>query len=110
MLYVLNSLIIPVDFDERYSYTVLLKKIGLREARELLLETKFISAVGHESTAKLLSELLKIDIPYNRIVVKFKPGDMGLHFVLKTRLPEGKILSEEELRQLEYDLVLSGVS
>jgi hypothetical protein len=110
MLYVLNSLIIPVDFDERYSYTVLLKKIGLREARELLLETKFISAVGHESTAKLLSELLKIDIPYNRITVKLKQGDMGLHFVLKTRLPEGKVLSEEELRQLEYEFVLSMIS
>lgn len=110
MLYILNALIIPVDFSEKYSYTVLLRKIDLKEARELVREMNFISAIGHESTAKLLSELLEVDIPYNRIAVKFKVGDMGLHFFLKTRIPEGKVLTEEELRQLDYEFVLSMVS
>jgi hypothetical protein len=36
-------------------------------------------------------------------------GDVGLHFFLKTRLPEGKVLSEEELKQLQFWLVKSEV-
>jgi hypothetical protein len=110
MLYVLNALVIPVDFSEKTQYSVILRKIDLKQARELLRETNFVSAIGHEATAKVLSELLGVEVPFNRITVKFKKGDMGLHFALKTRLPEGKILSEEELRQLEYELVLSMVS
>jgi len=110
MLYVMNSLIVPVNFDEKSRYTVILRKISLKEAKEILSEIDFISAVGHEATAKVLSELLGINIPFNRITVKLRPGDMCVHFSLKTRLPEGKILTEEELKQLEYEFVLSMVS
>jgi len=107
MLYVLNSLIVPVDFTEKDHYMVFLKKIVLTEAQEILSEVDFTSAVGHEATAKVLSELIGINISYNRITVKLKSGDMGLHFALKTRLPEGKVLTEEELKQLNYEFVLS---
>jgi len=109
MFYVLNSLIVPVDFNERDRYMVFLKKINLTEARGILSEVDFTSAVGHEATAKVLSELIGINIPYNRIAVKLKPGDMCIHFALKTRLPEGKVLTEEELKQLNYEFVLSMV-
>jgi len=107
MFYVLNSLIVPVDFNERDRYMVFLKKIDLTEARGILSEVDFTSAVGHEATAKVLSELIGINIPYNRIAVKLKPGGMCIHFALKTRLPEGKVLTEEELKQLNYEFVLS---
>jgi hypothetical protein len=107
MLYVMNSLIVPVDFNEKTKYTVLLRKISLKEAKEILSEIHFTSAVGHEATAKVLSELLGINIPFNRITVKLKAGDMCIHFALKTRLPEGKILTEEELKQLDYEFVLN---
>jgi hypothetical protein len=39
-----------------------------------------------------------------------KESNAGLHFVLRTRLPEDKELSEEESRALDFDLVLSRVS
>jgi hypothetical protein len=110
MLYVLNSIIVPVDFQNKQGYVVSLWKIDLETARKIVKEMPFISAVGHEATAKVLSELLGVEIPFNRITVKMKEGDAGLHFVLRTRLPEGKVLSEEELRQLDFDLVLSRVS
>jgi len=109
MIYVLNTLIIPVDFEIKEKYSIHLEKIDIEKAREMLSEKEFISAIGHEATAKLLSELLGISIPYNRIAIKLKPGDIGIHFFLKERLPEGKILSEEELRKIEYDLILSKV-
>jgi hypothetical protein len=96
-----------VDFTERGKYTVLLRKIDLSQVKEILSEVSFTSAVGHEATAKVLSELLGMYIPHNRITVKLKPGDMCIHFALKTRLPEGKVLTEEELKQLDYEFVLS---
>jgi hypothetical protein len=110
MLYVLNTLIVPVDFGIKQEYVVSIQKIDLETARRIIREMEFTSAVGHEATAKVLTELLGVEIPYNRIAVKMKEGDAGLHFVLRTRLPEGKVLSEEELRELDFDLVLSKVS
>jgi hypothetical protein len=110
MLYIFNTLIIPVDFQNKQGYVVSLWKIDLEVARKIVKEMRFTSAVGHEATAKVLSELLGVEIPYNRIAVRMVEGDAGIHFVLRTRLPEGKILSEEELRQLDFDLVLSRVS
>ncbi len=110
MLYILNTLIVPVDFQNKQEYVVSLLKIDLEKARKIVREMPFTSAVGHEATAKVLSELLGVEIPFNRIAVRMREGDAGLHFVLRTRLPEGKVLSEEELRQLDFDLVLSRVS
>lgn len=110
MLYILNSIIVPVDFQNKQGYVVSLWKIDLETARKIVREMPFTSAVGHEVTARVLTELLGVEIPFNRITVRMKEGDAGLHFVLRTRLPEGKVLSEEELRQLDFDLVLSRVS
>jgi len=109
VLYVLNSLIIPVNFDERSEAVVRMKKITIEEAKSLL-KNPFVSAVGHEGTAKLLSELLGIEIPVNRTTIFMKQGDLAIHFFLKERLPEGKVLSKEELQGLQYWLVLSEVT
>jgi hypothetical protein len=112
MLYILNSLIVPVDFAvrDRKAYVVSLYKIDLETAQRIIREFPFTSAVGHEATAKVLTELLGVEIPHNRITVKMKEGDAGIHFVLRTRLPEGKVLSVEELKALDFDIVLSRVS
>ncbi len=109
MLYILNSLIVPLDFESCSLHLVSFYKIDVETAQEILAESEFISAVGHESTAKLLSQLLGVQIPQNRITVRMKDGDTALHFVLKERLPEGKILTEDELKKLEFDLVFSRV-
>jgi hypothetical protein len=109
MLYVLNTLIVPIDFDRHPSATIKLTKISVEEAKKLISSTPFTSAIGHEATAKVLSQLLNINIPVNRVSIFMTPGDVGLHFFLKTRLPEGKVLSEEELRKLDFWLVKSEV-
>jgi hypothetical protein len=110
MLYILNSIIVPVDFNNKQGYVVSLWKIDLETARKIIHEMPFTSAVGHEATAKVLTELLGVEIPHNRITVKMKEGDAGIHFVLRTRLPEGKVLTLEELKALDFDMVLSRVS
>jgi hypothetical protein len=107
-VYILNTLIVPVNFDEAAEAKVKLRRITVEEARQIL-SSGFVSAVGHEATAKLLSQLLGIQIPMERRTIFMKPGDKAIHFFLKTRLPEGTILGEEELKKLDFWLVLSEV-
>jgi len=62
-VYLLNTLIVPIDFNiYRYAY-IKLERISLKEAKQILQNNEFISAIGHEATAKLLSQLLGINIP-----------------------------------------------
>ena len=70
MLYILNTLIVPVDFEIKHEYVVSLWKIDLERARKIVREMEFTSAVGHEATAKVLTELFGVEIPHNRIAVK----------------------------------------
>lgn len=64
------------------------------------------SAVGHEATAELLSYLLDITVPANRIEYRQAPGDTALVFKLCARPPEGKALTREEVEAVGYELGL----
>jgi hypothetical protein len=109
-IYILNSLVVPADFRKHERVTVMMKRATPDEVRRLLqLPEGFISAVGHESTSVLLTEILGVEVPFNRIAVSVKPGDIIIHFVLRTRLPEGKVLNLQELQNLDYDFVISQV-
>lgn len=66
----------------------------------------FISAVGHEATAQVLSKLLEVTVPVNRVAVKMEHGDKAIVFRLLQRLSEGKVLSEEEMESVPYELGL----
>lgn len=100
-LFILNSPILP-DFGE-YEF----KKISVEEAKNLASSTyNFTSAVGHQGTAELLSTLLGVEIKFNRIKITMAPGDRAIVFKLNTRLPEGRVLSKEELAELDYEFGL----
>jgi len=62
-----------------------------------LLKEGFVSAVGHESTAKVLSVLLGTDVPSNRVQIAITEGDVIVSFQFLVRLPEGHILKEDEV-------------
>lgn len=79
--------------------------IGLESARKFASEP-FTSAIGHESTAKILSVLLGQKIPANRAAIKMQPGDRALVFRLKARPSEGKILNQEEIEEIGYEFGL----
>ncbi|AHF96814.1 MAG: STIV orfB116 family protein [Desulfurella sp.] len=98
MVYVLNGPILT-DFG-LYRY----KKISILQAKKILKENKFVSAIGHEATAIFLSELLELDIKYNRIAIKMKQGDLAIVFHLLTRLKEGQVLNIKELCSKDYTL------
>ncbi len=104
--YVLNTTVVPCEglWD--------VQKCTLEYARDLTGRKDhkgqpcFTSAVGHESTATLISTLLETAVPVNRIAVAPKVGDVLLCFKLKQRAPEGKILSVQELENLGYEFFL----
>jgi hypothetical protein len=68
--------------------------------------TNVVSAVGHKSTADLLTKLLGFEVTYNRVQVKLEKNDVALVFQLLTRLEEGRVLTEEELKNIGYKLYL----
>jgi len=99
-LFVLNT---PVLTDwGAYSF----RKLEEGEATTLLKEKPFVSAVGHEATASFLSWLTGISIPVNRVAVHMKAGDRAVVFRVLMRLPEGKVLSEEELKRVPFEFGL----
>jgi hypothetical protein len=101
-IYLLNAPVIPINYDQYTEVTVKIKKVTIDEVRGLLKNNPFVSAVGHIGTAQLLSEILEIQVPVNRITVQLEKGDVFIAFVLKKRLPEGVVLTKEQLQQLEY--------
>ena len=82
------------------------QSISLSTAKSLLYSRDFISAIGHDSTAQVLTELLGMKIEKNRIQVHMEEGDQAIIFKLKQRPPEGKILTKEEIEQIGYEFAL----
>lgn len=103
-LYLTNAFSISMLSEEES--IVKIKRISACAAEILLKEEHFISAVGHASTAEILQELLEIEVPVNRVAIVLQPGDKVIVFQLRTRLPEGKILSKEEISSLDWDFFL----
>ena len=105
MLYILNSATLPLV--EGKAYLIKAKQLSVEEASELLKKEKFISAVGHEATAKALSNVFGVKIEYNRIQIYLDHGDKLLSIILKKRLPEGTVIKNaEELEQIGYTIWL----
>ena len=80
-----------------------LKKTDIEAVKNIIKNKFFISAIGHESTAQILSKLLGIQIKVNRINYKHNFSDMCIVFKLRERIPEGKILTIEEIEKIGYD-------
>ena len=61
------------------------------------------SAIGHQATARIMTELLDFPVARNRMEYSQQPGDTVLVFKLRSRAPEGKILSCDEINEIGYD-------
>ena len=92
----LNTSIITNDGE--YS----LKSISLDEAKELIKGQEIDSAIGHQSTADIMSLLLEIKVSVNRQMFAQEEGQKALVFKLNGRPEEGKILSKEEVEVIGY--------
>ncbi len=90
--------------------------LDLEDARKLVRQfqtenKEIVSAIGHESVAEILFELLEIPNSFNRILAEQTTEDLGLVFRLrlenlKRRLHEGEILAREEVEEIGYQFGL----
>jgi len=67
-----------------------------------VLQDGFISAVGHQSTADFIKLVTGIDVPVNRVAITLQPDDKVIVLQLQGRLPEGKVLTQEEIQSVPY--------
>ena len=86
--------------------TFTLKDITLEEARNLVTENEILSAVGHQSTADILTTLLEKEVLMNRIMFEQELNQKALVFKLNGRPEEGKILTAEEIHQIGFKFQL----
>ncbi|MEM0288102.1 MAG: DUF1874 domain-containing protein [Nitrososphaerota archaeon] len=81
MRYILNSAVIT-------SYgTYVYEPMTVEEAKRWAKNGPFISTIGYEETAAVLSQLLQIPIQVNRTTIKMEVGDEAL--VFRIVLPPG---------------------
>lgn len=97
-LALLNTSILTNDGE--YS----LRTITLEEAQALVQaqSDNLDSAIGHESTAQIMTTLLGADVAVNRQMFAQEVGQTALVFKLNGRPPEGKILTAEEIEKIGY--------
>ncbi len=64
------------------------------------------SAVGHRATAALMTRLLGIEVPFNRVTVEHLVGESAIVLRLNQRPPEGLVLSIADIEAIGYELGL----
>lgn len=105
MLYVLNAFpnsLYPTTPGEAITSTCLSEK----EARAFLSTIDWTSALGHLSTAELLSARLGVNVPVNRIQVPSGAEYIVYLFVSPRRLAEGERWTEEDILQFDINYIL----
>jgi len=99
---ILNTSILTAPAGGQYIHV----PVTVEEAKEYLKGKEIVSAVGHQGTADILTDLLGQKIPMNRQVFKQELGQTALVFKLNGRPPEGVILNREEMEKIGYTLYL----
>lgn len=81
-----------------------LENVTLEDAKTLMQTygSNIDSAIGHQSTADIMTTLLGIDVPLNRQMFAQAVGQEALVFKLNGRPPEGTILTEEDILKIGY--------
>lgn len=87
------------------NFNVEVTTLTVEQAKHELELFAFTSAIGHQTTAYFLSQLLDKKIDCNRIAVDCKIGDQIMSFSFQKRLEEGQILSHEEIRNFPMKIL-----
>lgn len=75
---------------KRGNAQVSIKQVSLEEVKRLIEREGFVSFIGHDDTARLLSNLLELHVPANRQSLLLEDGEVLLVAQYHgPRLPEG---------------------
>ena len=94
----MSTPVLVVDGTYRFS------SISIAEAKEIL-KDGFVSAVGHQSSAEMLSDLLELPVPMSRITLgeeHFQRGQKAVVLKLLRRPPEGAILDITQVKECGF--------
>jgi len=80
----------------------LIKEISLTEAKQNLDTTNWISAVGHEVTADVLTILLDHKVEFNRMNLSLSAGDNVICVIPSFRASEAREFTQDEIKTAEY--------
>ncbi len=61
---------------------------------------ELVNAIGHDSTINLVNKLCETELEKNRTEIKMEKDDRALIIMVSERLPEGKVLDDEEITKL----------
>ena len=79
------------------------EEVSLSEARGILdSRPEFVSAVSHEVTAPIVSALLQVEIPFNRVNLSLQWGDEVLCVIPKFRDTIAREFTFEEVSSAGY--------
>ena len=86
----------PISFEYR-SAMVVVEEVSVEGARAIL-EGGFVSAVGHEATARFLSRVLGLEVRPSREAVFLHEGDVAIAIQFRERI-QGVELGEDEVER-----------
>lgn len=90
MIYICNAFSLAM-ISQFKDVKIRCRKITVEEVRDILSQG-FHSSLGHETTGKIISDMIGINIPVNRDKTVLQPGDLLIVTqYLGPRLPEGAV-------------------
>jgi hypothetical protein len=106
MLYIANAFSLQMlDTTKRADYHLRIIPLLPDYAARMAAETPFTSAIGHNDTAAVVSTILGVEIPQNRINISLQDEDTLLVAqVVGGRLPEGATALPEGI-EIQFVLI-----
>lgn len=91
---------------EEYPSTAEFEEVSQDYIKKLISENQMVFKIGHPSYALVLSEIFGVKIEAVREKLVFKKGDsFVVAQIITDRLPEGKVLTEEEIKKLQIKFI-----
>ncbi len=91
---------------ENYPADIHFEEISQDEIKNLISQNKIEFYIGHPSYAEVLSEIFDKKIEAVRFKLTIKKGeDFIVAQLITNRLPEGKVLTKEEIKKIEIKFI-----